>query len=46
MKLMSCGTAQRATFGVVHGDDTPWGGRPASAELTLPPLAGLWLVPE
>ena len=33
-------------FGVVHGDDTPWGGRPASAELTLPPLAGLWLVPE
>jgi 1,4-alpha-glucan branching enzyme len=33
-------------LGVVTGTDTPWGGRPASAELTLPPLAGLWLVPE
>jgi 1,4-alpha-glucan branching enzyme len=21
----------------------PWGGRPASAEVTLPPLAGIWL---
>ncbi|WP_082514898.1 1,4-alpha-glucan branching protein GlgB [Yonghaparkia sp. Root332] len=33
-------------LGSVTGDDTPWGGRPASAELTLPPLAGLWLAPE
>jgi len=33
-------------LGVVTGTDTPWGGRPASAELTLPPLAGLWLAPE
>jgi len=30
-------------FGEVHATDTPWSGRPASAELTLPPLAGLWL---
>jgi 1,4-alpha-glucan branching enzyme len=30
-------------FGVVHAMDEPWSGRPASAELTLPPLAGLWL---
>ncbi len=26
-----------------RGSDDPWQGRPASAELTLPPLAGLWL---
>jgi 1,4-alpha-glucan branching enzyme len=30
-------------FGRVVAVDEPWGGRPASAELTLPPLAGLWL---
>ncbi|MBC7724370.1 MAG: 1,4-alpha-glucan branching protein GlgB [Burkholderiaceae bacterium] len=30
-------------FGAVTATDDPWGGRPASAELTLPPLAGLWL---
>ena len=24
----------------------PWGGQPFSAELSLPPLGGLWLVPE
>ena len=30
-------------FGTVHATATPHGGRPASAELTLPPLAGLWL---
>ena len=30
-------------FGVVQATDEPWAGRPASAELTLPPLAGLWL---
>ena len=30
-------------FGRVVALDEPWGGRPASAELTLPPLAGLWL---
>ena len=30
-------------YGAVEATDEPWGGRPASAELTLPPLAGLWL---
>jgi 1,4-alpha-glucan branching enzyme len=30
-------------FGGIVAADEPWGGRPASAELTLPPLAGLWL---
>ena len=28
---------------VVDATDTPWNGRPASAELTLPPLGALWL---
>jgi 1,4-alpha-glucan branching enzyme len=30
-------------LGAVTATDLPWDGRPASAELTLPPLAGLWL---
>jgi len=30
-------------FGAVVATDEPYAGRPASAELTLPPLAGLWL---
>ncbi|MDQ1598028.1 MAG: 1,4-alpha-glucan branching enzyme, partial [Microbacteriaceae bacterium] len=30
-------------FGTVVAIDEPWAGRPASAQLTLPPLAGLWL---
>jgi 1,4-alpha-glucan branching enzyme len=30
-------------YGSVQAVDEPWAGRPASAELTLPPLAGLWL---
>lgn len=30
-------------YGSVIATDEPWAGRPASAELTLPPLAGLWL---
>jgi 1,4-alpha-glucan branching enzyme len=30
-------------FGAVGAADEPWQGRPASVELTLPPLAGLWL---
>lgn len=30
-------------FGEVHATDVPWASRPASAEITLPPLAGLWL---
>ena len=30
-------------LGGVHTDDTPWHHRPVSAEVTLPPLAGVWL---
>ncbi|HEY5223302.1 MAG TPA: 1,4-alpha-glucan branching protein GlgB [Microbacteriaceae bacterium] len=33
-------------LGTVTATDEPWGGRPASAELTLPPLGGLWLRPR
>jgi 1,4-alpha-glucan branching enzyme len=30
-------------FGGVTAEDVPWGGRGASVELTLPPLAAIWL---
>ncbi|MEO6944664.1 MAG: 1,4-alpha-glucan branching protein GlgB [Lacisediminihabitans sp.] len=30
-------------FGSVTASEQPWAGRPASAELTLPPLGALWL---
>jgi 1,4-alpha-glucan branching enzyme len=33
-------------FGAVHALDEGWNGRPASAEVTLPPLGGLWLAPR
>jgi 1,4-alpha-glucan branching enzyme len=33
-------------LGAVDAVDEPWGGRPASALVTLPPLAGLWLRPS
>jgi len=33
-------------YGSVEATSTPWGGRPASVELTLPPLAALYLQPE
>jgi 1,4-alpha-glucan branching enzyme len=33
-------------FGAVQATDRPWHGLPASAEVTLPPLATLWLVFE
>ncbi len=32
-------------YGSVDATAEPFGGRPASVELTLPPLGGLWLVP-
>jgi len=31
--------------GLVWADDTPWAGQPHSLNLTLPPLAGLYLTP-
>jgi len=33
-------------FGVVTATPEPWHGRPASASITIPPLAVLWLVPD
>lgn len=33
-------------FGSVTADEVPWSGRPASVELTLPPLAALYLRPR
>jgi 1,4-alpha-glucan branching enzyme len=33
-------------FGAVEAEDVPWSGRPASVELTLPPLAALYLKPR
>ena len=32
--------------GLVTATESPWHGLPASADLTLPPLGVLWLVPE
>jgi 1,4-alpha-glucan branching enzyme len=32
--------------GGVLAEEVPWHGQPYSAEITLPPLAALWLVPE
>jgi 1,4-alpha-glucan branching enzyme len=33
-------------LGGIEAEPIPWGGQPFSAKLTLPPLSGLWLVPE
>jgi 1,4-alpha-glucan branching enzyme len=33
-------------LGAVDPEPVPWHGQPSSAEVTLPPLAVLWLVPE
>ncbi|MPZ74674.1 MAG: 1,4-alpha-glucan branching protein GlgB, partial [Nitriliruptorales bacterium] len=33
-------------MGSVTAEATPWHGMPASAEVTLPPLGGLWFVPR
>ncbi len=32
-------------MGAVHADGQPWHGRPASAEIVVPPLATIWLRP-
>ena len=31
--------------GTIIAEDTPWNGRPVSAQLRVPPLGALWLVP-
>jgi 1,4-alpha-glucan branching enzyme len=33
-------------LGAVEAETVPWHDQPYSAELTLPPLGGVWLVPE
>ncbi len=33
-------------YGSVEAEYVPWSGRPASVELTLPPLAALYLRPH
>jgi len=40
------GGANIGNLGGVEAEAVPWHGQPYSARITLPPLAGLWLVPE
>jgi 1,4-alpha-glucan branching enzyme len=39
------GGSGMGNFGEVYATETPWHGQPYSAEVTLPPLAVLWLAP-
>ncbi len=40
------GGSDMGNLGDIEAEPLGWGGQPFSAEITLPPLAGLWLVPE
>jgi 1,4-alpha-glucan branching enzyme len=40
------GGSDMGNLGAVEADPIPWHGQPVSAEITLPPLASVWLVPE
>jgi 1,4-alpha-glucan branching enzyme len=40
------GGSDVGNLGGVEPDPVPWHGQPVSAEVTLPPLAAVWLVPE
>ncbi|MEA2170868.1 MAG: 1,4-alpha-glucan branching enzyme [Solirubrobacteraceae bacterium] len=40
------GGSDTGNYGGVVAEPIPWGGQPFSAELSLPPLGGLWLVPQ
>ena len=40
------GGSDVGNLGGVVAEAVPWGGQPFSAQLSLPPLGGLWLVPE
>jgi 1,4-alpha-glucan branching enzyme len=40
------GGSDVGNLGSVQPDPIPWHDQPVSAELTLPPLAAIWLVPE
>jgi 1,4-alpha-glucan branching enzyme len=40
------GGSDMGNLGGVAPEPIPWHGQPVSAEVTLPPLAGVWLVPD
>jgi 1,4-alpha-glucan branching enzyme len=40
------GGSDMGNLGGVAPEPIPWHGQPVSAEITLPPLAGVWLVPD
>ena len=40
------GGSDIGNLGSVEPEPIPWHGQPVSAEITLPPLAAVWLVPE
>jgi 1,4-alpha-glucan branching enzyme len=40
------GGSGSGNYGTLEAEPVPWHGQPFSAEVTLPPLAALWLVPE
>jgi 1,4-alpha-glucan branching enzyme len=40
------GGSDTGNLGGIEAEPIPWGGQPFSAEVTLPPLGGLWLVPD
>jgi 1,4-alpha-glucan branching enzyme len=40
------GGSDVGNLGAVEAEPIPWHGQPVSAEITLPPLAAVWLVPE
>jgi 1,4-alpha-glucan branching enzyme len=40
------GGSDMGNLGGIEAEPIPWHGQPFSAEITLPPLAALWLVPE
>jgi 1,4-alpha-glucan branching enzyme len=40
------GGSDVGNYGGVSSERIPWMGQPFSAEVTMPPLAVLWLVPE
>ena len=40
------GGSNVGNYGGVEAEHEPWHGQPFSAEITLPPLGVVWLVPE
>jgi 1,4-alpha-glucan branching enzyme len=40
------GGSDTGNLGAVEPEAVPWHGQPVSAEIVLPPLAAIWLVPD